>query len=121
MTLMRESWILIAICMADLLTTLGLLADKNVFEGNPLMKFYLDLGVGMFIAVKLILVVMPLFLAEYSKQFSPVFVRSMLRLAIVVYIGAYTLLFAGVNLRPLAAEIINPDRQVSAVATAPNR
>lgn len=94
---------MMGICLADLATTLGLLASRNVFEGNPLMKFYLDIGVGMFIAAKLVLIVMPIVVAEYSKQFKPAFVKHMLRLAIIAYVGMYVTLFAGINLAPMAA------------------
>jgi hypothetical protein len=121
LTLMRESWILIGICLADLLVTLGLLADPSVREGNPLMSYYLNHGTGAFVGVKLLLVVMPLFIAEYSKQFQPAFVRSMLRLAITAYVVSYVLLFAGLNLRPLAERIANSNDGRTSVATVTAR
>jgi len=105
--LMRESWILIGICAADLLLTLRLLANPNVSEGNPLMSYYLDLGLWAFVAVKLLLIALPVFVAEYSKRFRPEFTRSMMRLAIVVYVGSYLALFAASNLTPPAiAEVL---------------
>jgi len=105
--LMRESWILIGICAADLLVTLRLLANPYVTEGNPLMGYYLELGLWAFISVKLLLIALPVFLAEYSKRFRPEFTRSMMRLAIVIYVGSYFLLFAASNLAPPAvAEVL---------------
>jgi hypothetical protein len=119
-TLMRESWILIAIGISDLIVTLLCLADPGVREGNPLMRYYLDIGVGAFVAVKLLLLFMPLFVAEYSKQFRPVFVRFMLRFAIVTYVGTYLVLFAGLNLRPLALSMVDAGGPVHAMAKAPD-
>jgi hypothetical protein len=121
MTLMRESWILMGVCLADLATTLTLIGGRRFSEGNPLMSYYLDLGVWAFVLVKLLLIVMPLVLAEYSKQFRPVFVRSMLRFAIVVYVTTYVTLFAGVNLRPMVSELVGPHGPTSTVAEAPAR
>lgn len=121
LTLMRESWILIAICLTDLLVTLGVLADPRVREGNPLMRYYLDFGVGAFVAVKLVLVVMPIFIAEYSKRYRPAFVKSMLRLAIFAYLGAYVLLFAGVNLRPLTQDYVGFRARLPSASALPLR
>jgi hypothetical protein len=118
MTLMKESWILIGICLLDLATTLALMAGRMFSEGNPLMQYYLDLGVWAFIIAKLVLVVMPLILAEYSKQFQPAFVKNMLRFAIAAYVAAYVMLFVGVNLRPMSQEFFKPHRPVSTMANA---
>ena len=118
LTLMRESWILIAIGVSDLVVTLLCLADPGVREGNPLMKYYLDIGIGAFVAVKLLLLFMPLFVAEYSKQFRPVFVRFMMRFAIGAYVGTYLILFAGLNLQPLAMSMVKTAAAVPARAMA---
>jgi hypothetical protein len=120
LTLMRESWILIAIGVSDLAVTLVCLADPGVREGNPLMKYYLDIGVGAFVAVKMLLLFMPLFVAEYSRQFRPVFVRFMLRFAIGAYVGTYAILFAGLNLRPIAMSMVSASEPTRAVAKAPD-
>ena len=106
MTLMRETWILVGICLADLAATLGLTSGRTFSEGNPIMKFYLDVGIWAFVGVKLVLIVMPLIVAEYSKRFKPDFVRVMLRFAIVAYIGAYLALFLSFNFKPLAREVM---------------
>lgn len=95
-----------------------LVGGRRFSEGNPLMSYYLDLGVWAFVLVKLVLIVMPVILAEYSKQFQPAFVKSMLRFAIVVYITAYVTLFAGVNLKPMVSEHLSPHAPISTVAEA---
>lgn len=109
MILMKETWILLVICLTDLIVTLGLLASGRwFFEGNPIMGYYLEIGVWAFVAAKIGLIVMPLFIAEYSKRFKPVFVKTMLRFAIFTYVATYLVLFAGVNAKPLTQEFAGP-------------
>lgn len=97
MTLTRESKVLIGICVLDLISTLVLLNHTGTIEGNPLMSFYLRYGVGMFVLMKVALVVLPLFIAEWSRQYRPRFVRFMLRSAIAIYVGIYLVMFLAVN------------------------
>lgn len=97
MTLAKESWILIAICIIDLISTLFLLDTKTASEGNPIMGFYLKFGIGTFVMVKITLLVLPIFIFEWCRQYRPDFVRLMLRTAIIAYVGAYLLLFVAIN------------------------
>jgi hypothetical protein len=97
MTITRESVVLIAICAFDLVSTLLFINTQKASEGNPLMAFYLKYGIGTFILMKLALVLLPIFVAEWSKQYRPRFVRFMLRAAIVSYVGIYLALFLTVN------------------------
>ncbi len=104
-SLTRESQIITAICLLDLAVTLALLAHSpNVSEGNPLMSFYLQFGVGAFIMVKLCLLFAPIFIVEWCRQFRPRFARNMLRVAIVAYVGSYTVMFLQVNMPVLLAD-----------------
>jgi hypothetical protein len=113
MKLMRESLVLIAIGIADLISTLILLSNKGNLEGNPLMSFYLQFGIGVFVIVKLGLLFLPVFVAEWSKLHSPKFVRWMLRGAITLYLGSYVVLFIAVNVAPLAFDrMIDPPAAV---------
>lgn len=97
MALTRESIVLMCICAADLLSTLFLLHSHGAREGNPLMAFYLKYGIGTFVMMKLTLMILPVFIAEWSKQYRPRFVRAMLRMAIITYVGTYLILFLTVN------------------------
>lgn len=108
MTLTRESLILIGICILDLSSTLLLLNTNTASEGNPLMSYYLKQGVGTFVMVKLTLIFLPIFIAEWSKKYRPKFVRFMLRATIAIYLGMYLLLFLMVNVAPVVANIVNP-------------
>ncbi len=97
MTLTKESLLLIGICTADLASTLLLISSGGAVEGNPLMAFYLRYGVGTFVMVKLSLVFLPIFVAEWGKQYKPRFVRFMLRATIATYVGMYLVVFLTVN------------------------
>ena len=97
MGLMKESVILIGICLADLLATLFLIGNGGAREGNPVMEYYLKAGTGSFVMAKLVLLFLPIFIAEWCRQFKPKFVQRMLQLAIVGYVGMYITLFVGVN------------------------
>ena len=103
MGLMKESVVLIGICLADLLATLFLIGNNGAKEGNPLMAFYLRAGTGTFVVAKLALLFLPIFIAEWCRQFKPRFVRRMLQLAIFGYVGMYITFFIGVNYPAFAA------------------
>lgn len=93
-----ESFVLAAICLLDLLTTIFWVSYRNASEGNPLMNFYLQNGgTPAFIAAKIVLCAMPLFIAEWARRTHPRFTHSMLRLGIVAYIGLYGLGVVHVN------------------------
>lgn len=85
----RESLVLAAICLADLITTLWFVHHEGASEGNPLMNYYLEQGVIPFIAAKCVLVLMPLAVLEWARRRKPRFVQAMLRVGIVLYLGMY--------------------------------
>lgn len=87
--LARESYILIGLCLADLISTLCVLSSGDAIEGNPIMSAFLALGVVPFIFAKAALVALPLIILEWARRRSPQFVSSMLRLTIVLYLGFY--------------------------------
>ena len=97
MIVMKESVILIGICLVDLLATLFLLGSNQAVEGNPVMAFYLNSGTSVFVMAKLLLLFLPIFIAEWCRQYRPMFVQRMLRAAIFGYVGIYVVLFLGVN------------------------
>ena len=101
---MKESLILFAVALADLMATLLLVGRNRAVEGNPVMGFYLNIGVGVFIVVKLALIILPIFVVEWSRQYRPRFARNIVRLAIVTYVGLYLVLFLGINVRPIFAK-----------------
>ena len=108
MTLTKESMVLIALCIVDLISTLFLLRTNGACEGNPLMSYYLRYGIGTFVLVKLTLIFLPVFIAEWSKQYRPRFVRFMLRAAILTYVGMYLVLFLTINVGAEAPGRVSP-------------
>ena len=104
MPLMKESLILIAIGLTDLAYTLFVTRNAGAVEGNPIMSYYLQLGVGAFVVVKLGLLFLPIFIAEWSKHHKPQFVKVMMRAAIAAYLGSYILMFVIVNVMPFVNE-----------------
>jgi len=100
--LAKESYVILAICLLDLVLTGWLIDTKRATEGNPIMSFYLSNGIGMMIAAKMVLIAMPLFVAEWARRYRPRFVHRALRLAIAIYISLYILAF--VNAGILACE-----------------
>lgn len=111
--LARETWIILFICLVDMLLTVWLLQTQRATEGNPLMAFYLDNGVWAMIGAKIVLVAMPIFVAEWARRHRPQFVHRALRFAIAVYVGLYLIAFmnagicanSGHRSEPQAADI----------------
>ena len=120
MTLTRESMVLIALCVVDLASTLFLLQTRGAREGNPLMSFYLRYGVGTFVLMKLTLIFLPVFIAEWSKQYRPRFVRFMLRIAIATYAGTYLVLFLTINVGAQPPSEIPPPPEQIRQGAGPN-
>lgn len=93
----RESWIIAAICVADLVSTLIFVHHHGAKEGNPLMDFYLQKGVIPFILAKCTMFVLPIAIIEWARRHNPAFVRRMARFAIAAYIGLYVVVVAKEN------------------------
>jgi hypothetical protein len=89
MRVARESWVLGGICALDLVSTLWLVDQCGAQECHALMRYYLSLGYLPFIAAKMLLVLGPLAVLEWARRRRPEFVQSMLRCAIVLYVGLY--------------------------------
>jgi len=89
LTLSRESFCLIAICLADTLLTIVLLASGLAKEANPLMVYCVDRGLGTFCFVKLGTLIPTVLAAELYRRYNPAFVRKALRAGIIAYLGLY--------------------------------
>ncbi|MGC8784266.1 MAG: DUF5658 family protein [Armatimonadota bacterium] len=94
----RESWIIAAICVADLVSTLIFVHHHGAREGNPLMDFYLQKGVVPFILAKCTMFLLPIAIIEWARRHNPEFVRRMARFAIAAYIGLYAVVVAKENI-----------------------
>ena len=93
-----ESYLLAAICLLDLATTVFWVSYRDASEGNPVMAFYLEQGgTPVFIAAKLMLLIPPLFIAEWARRTRPRFVHAALRFGIFAYFTLYGLGVMHVN------------------------
>src|ERR1041385_5882250 len=93
-----ESVLLAGICVFDLASTMWLIGNGAARESNPILAFYLYRGGAVsFAAAKLLLFLGPLFLLELIRQQRPQFVRTLLRVGIVLYIAIYVLGSLAVN------------------------
>jgi hypothetical protein len=86
----RETLIVAAICVLDLLSTLFLVQHRDASEGNAVMNFYLQLGIAPFVGVKCLLFVPALLIAEWYRHRNPRLVIRTLRVVIVLYLTVYS-------------------------------
>lgn len=94
-----ESLLLAAICVVDMLSTMWLVGAGHAIEANPIMAFYISSGgLAAFAVVKALMFVGPLFTLEVLRRRRPLFVRTMLRTAVVLYLVVYCLGVWSVNL-----------------------
>lgn len=97
----RESWIIATICLVDLVLTCIWIRGHSAREGNPIMNFYLQHGMPMFVASKLALIAGPLLILEWARHKRPQFVTRVARFTIAAYLGAYGIMFLRVNVPTL--------------------
>lgn len=110
MRVSRETWIVAALCAADLISTLFLVHHHGADEGNALMSYYLRQGTGAFIAAKCLMFVPALLIAEWYRRRNPQLVATTLRGVIVMYVAFYTVGVLHVN-RPVTAAELGWDRR----------
>jgi uncharacterized protein YqgC (DUF456 family) len=87
--LSREAVVLLALCTADLVTTIYVVESLGAGEGNPIMGYYLSHSVAAFVCVKAVLCIIPLFILEYARRTHPQLVRWAMRAGIAAYVGMY--------------------------------
>jgi len=87
----REGAILLGICVADMVLTLLLVHCMGATEGNPLLRFYLEMGYAPFAAAKLVLSLFPVLVLEIIRRRRPGFVGGLMRAGIVLYLAFYGL------------------------------
>jgi hypothetical protein len=111
MRILRESWIIACIGIADLVTTLIWVHNHGAKEANPLFAHYLAMGSVWFAVMKLVLLAGPIFLLEWASRHRPVFTRRASQFAIAAYVVMYGVGVAKLNsnlfqLQPAHAEVI---------------
>jgi membrane-bound metal-dependent hydrolase YbcI (DUF457 family) len=98
----RGSWVLLAICLVDLVTTVIAVGLWGVEEANPFMAFFLDKGLAVFCAAKLTSFIPAVLVLEWYRRRNPRFVSTILKGAVAAYATLYIVLFWAVNVLPRA-------------------
>ncbi len=93
----RESYILGAICMLDMFSTILLVRSGRAIEANPVLIPFMVHGIGCFFVAKTMLFVVPLFALELLRNKRPLFVKKMLRVGIAAYLLSYCIGVVHVN------------------------
>lgn len=90
MRLARETWLMLAIGLADLASTIYLVRHGLVREANPVMAWYLvHFGMWAFCAAKTTRLVCPLMILEWVRRVKPHLGVWALRIALLGYIVLY--------------------------------
>ncbi len=97
MRISKESITIGLIGLADLITTIYWILYKGADEANPLFAFFLSLGIGCFIVMKLVMLACPLYVLEYARMRSPDFTRRASRCAIAAYLSLYMVGVVNIN------------------------
>jgi hypothetical protein len=92
-----ETILLMVIGSIDLLSTIYLVATGQAREANPLFAQLLHMGPWAFVAFKAVFLAGPLAIAESARNHNEPFVRSALRMGIILYLGFYAIAFARAN------------------------
>jgi hypothetical protein len=111
MKIAKESWILAAIGLADLFTTMTWVQNQGAAEGNPIFQYYLLMGPFWFALIKVVMIVSPIFLLEWARRHRPVFTAWASRGAILAYFGLYIVGVGRLNPQIVASHI--PGSQVA--------
>src|SRR5690348_8831099 len=109
MKIARESWVIAAIGIADLVTTIIFIKHHGAHEANPLFRHYWEMGVPAFIAAKMACLLGPLVVLEWARKRNPRFVSRALRGAIAAYLTFYGVGFAKLNSPAARADEISQE------------
>lgn len=91
MKIARESWIIAAIGVADLITTVLFIRHHGAEEANPLFRHFWEMGLPAFILAKLACIVGPLCILEWARKRRGQFVTLASRSVIAAYLVLYCL------------------------------
>ncbi|HLK56614.1 MAG TPA: DUF5658 family protein [Chthonomonadaceae bacterium] len=116
MKIAKESWVIMAIGLADLITTIIFIQNHGAEEANPLFRRYWEMGLMAFIFAKLALLVGPLWVLEWARKRNPAFVSWALRSAIAGYLIMY-----GIGFIRLNSPAAHADEMASMSTAPPNR
>ncbi|HZO91445.1 MAG TPA: DUF5658 family protein [Chthonomonadaceae bacterium] len=97
MRISRESWIIAAIGLADLVTTIIFINRHGAQEANPLFRHVWAMGPAAFVLAKVACIVGPLCVLEWARRHRPRFVRWASQAVIVAYLMLYGIGYMQLN------------------------
>lgn len=109
MKIARESWVIAAIGIADLITTIIFIRHHGAQEANPLFRLYWEMGLFAFIAAKMACLLGPIVVLEWARKRNPLFVSRALRGAIAAYLIFYGVGFVRLNAPMAYADELRPN------------
>ena len=109
---LRESYVLGLICVADMISTILLVRSGKAMEANPILAPFMAHGIGYFLVAKTMLDVIPLFLLELIRSKQPLFVKKMLRVGIAAYLISYGIGVLKIN----QASIVDTRTQIAPIS-----
>ncbi len=92
-----ESFVLVIICLADMLVTLYCVLGGLATEQNPLMAICIDHSPFTFVFVKIASFLPFVIAIEYYRRKNPDFAHSAARCAIALYLVTFVVLTIGTN------------------------
>ena len=105
MKVAKETWIILAIGIADLISTIVFIRHHGAHEANPLFRHYWEMGLFAFVCAKMAMLAAPLFVLEWARRRSPAFVSLALRTAIAGYVLMYGIGYLRLNARVQSTEV----------------
>lgn len=97
MKIARESWIIAAIGLTDLVSTILFIEHHGASEANPLFHRLWEIGPLVFVAAKLACLIGPIAIFEWARRRRPQLVLLASRSVIAAYLLCYCVGFAGLN------------------------
>ncbi len=97
MKISGESWVLVMLGLADLMTTIVFIKMHGAQEANPIFHQYWQMGLVAFIVAKMVCLLGPITILEWARTRNPELVRFALRTAIFGYVLLYGIGFFRLN------------------------
>ncbi len=90
MKIARETWLLGLFCTLDMIFTVWLIHKGLATEANPVMGFYVEKSLPVFVVIKSLMFIAPLTVLEMLRRKKPRFVQNVLRLGVLAYVIVYS-------------------------------
>lgn len=94
---LKENLLLIAVTMADLISTIWLIGTGRCIEMNPIMNYFLSHGWAPFIGFKLLTVLAAVGFTEWYRHRDEKFTRHSLRVGVLGYVLVWVMWFTMAN------------------------